>query len=273
MQAFIAAHSREAFKGRVVVAEGTQHEGGANEPLRVAQREQEEIKTIQRTFQLLVQLDGSVWREIVPTTHFSRQPSRDVALAAVQAWRRTLHVLHKPLANSTAREWLARLRQQRELRFKQRVHALEVTQNPITHRDVFFEEHELLLEHLQGMIHHILQLRLSLCNQRAFLLDIASNRRQHQFRIDVVIPVDEHDSQLGRNQCTYPSHPHPIHTMRSDGHVVALHDIGDVHGNGRVRADSVLLHQADQFAFGEIARRAGEAVLRSHAVNLQHIAL
>ena len=65
VEALVAPHVREALERRVVVAEGTQHEGRAHEALRVAQREQQQIETVQRTLQLLVQLDRSVGRQRV----------------------------------------------------------------------------------------------------------------------------------------------------------------------------------------------------------------
>ena len=83
MKALITSHAGESFKRRVVVAEGTQHEGGAHEALRVAQREEEKIEAVQRTLQLLVQLDRAVWREIVAGRYTTSLFRRDVALAAI----------------------------------------------------------------------------------------------------------------------------------------------------------------------------------------------
>lgn len=126
VKALITSHAGESFKRRVVVAEGTQHEGGAHEALRVAQREEEKIEAVQRTLQLLVQLDRAVWREIVAGRYTTSLFRRDVALAAIQSRWRILHVLHETLANAAARQRFSRLSQQRELRLEQRVHALSL---------------------------------------------------------------------------------------------------------------------------------------------------
>ena len=104
METLIASHTGESFKRWVVVAEGTQHEGGAHEALRVAQREEEEIEAVQRALQLLVQLDRAVWREIVARRYTTSLFRRDVALTAIESRWRILHVLHEALANATTRQ-------------------------------------------------------------------------------------------------------------------------------------------------------------------------
>ena len=83
METLVAAHATHPLERRIVVAERTEGERGAHAPLRIAQREQQQVEAVQRTLQLLVQLDRAVWREIVAGRYTTSLFRRDVALAAI----------------------------------------------------------------------------------------------------------------------------------------------------------------------------------------------
>ena len=57
------------------------------------------------------------------------------------------HIFHEPLTNTAARKRLPRVRQQREFRFKQGVHTLQISSVRDPYSNVITEENELLFKH------------------------------------------------------------------------------------------------------------------------------
>ena len=65
-------HQRHSIERGIVVTKRTQRIGHAHETLRVPAGIEQQIEAVERTFELFVQFDGSVWRQIVATTKQSR---------------------------------------------------------------------------------------------------------------------------------------------------------------------------------------------------------
>ena len=65
-------HQRHPVERRVVVAEGAERVGDAHEALGVPAGVEEKIEAVERTFELLVEFDGSVGRQIVAISQLPR---------------------------------------------------------------------------------------------------------------------------------------------------------------------------------------------------------
>ena len=65
-------HQRHPVKRRIVIAERTQRICDSHKPLRVPAGIEQQIKPVQRAFELLVEFDGSVRGEIVPSSNDPR---------------------------------------------------------------------------------------------------------------------------------------------------------------------------------------------------------
>ena len=99
--------------------------------------------------------------------------------------------------------------------------------------DVEAEELKLPLEHPDHMPEDLAELGLPLGYQIAALLNVLSDRWQHQFRVNGAIPLD---------QCQSHRRGHQLPTRVHHVHILSLDDVVDMRGYRGVRADSILLH-------------------------------
>jgi len=108
--------------------------------------------------------------------------------------------------------------------------------------DVEAEELELALEHAEDVIEHLVELGLALGDQVAALLDVLSDRRQHQFRVDRAVPLHQGQTHRGRHQLA----PR-VHHM----HILSLYNVVYMGRDRGIGAYSVLFHLRNELGFSQ----------------------
>ena len=134
-------------------------------------------------------------------------------------------IFHKSLAFSASGERLAGAGERRESDFKKLVHAF----------DCLDEVVELSLEDVDGVLQNRGEVYFASGDEIQLLLHGSTHCGQTQLGIDLLVSVNEDDPEWIRNE--FPS--------GGDDDVIPLTDVVDVHGDGGVGSNPVLLHKSD----------------------------
>ena len=104
---------------------------------------------------------------------------------------------------------------------------------------------ELILEDRKHMTHHLVKIGSPLSYKFATLLDIRTNLRQDQFRVNLTVAFDQRLSQNGGHKM-----PRPI----LNGYVTPLDNVADMGRDRSIGANTMFLHLSYQVRFSKVPR-------------------
>lgn len=188
---------------------------------------QHQLKVIQWTAELLVQLDGSILGKTVSL----------VTVGAVESAGFGLDVLHEAVALATTRQGLPTGSNGGKGDFHQLIHA----------GDGIHKIVKLPLEDIQSMLQDLLEVGLTLCDKVKLLLNSAAYGGQHQLCICFVVAMYQDNAQIGWLQLASILYCH----------IVPLADVVDVDGDTGISTNAMFLHEGDELGLGQVVRGAG----------------